>query len=157
MSLRLNGSTSGYSEIEAPAVAGDQTFTLPGTGGNLITDVSDLTTQVKSATNASGSAPIYSCRAWVNFDGTGTPAIRESGNVSSITDNGTGDYTVNFATALADANYAVPASAKNVVTSAAEIRVVGTHSLTTTSVGINTVNQVPAFADSAIVHVAIFR
>jgi hypothetical protein len=105
MSLRLNGSTSGYSEIEAPAVAGDQTFTLPGTGGNLITDVSDLTTQVKSATNASGSAPIYSCRAWVNFNGTGTVAIRASGNVSSITDNGTGDYTVNFTTALADADY----------------------------------------------------
>jgi hypothetical protein len=45
------------------------------------------------------------CRAWVNFDGTGTVAIRASFNVSSITDNGTGDYTVNFTTALADANY----------------------------------------------------
>jgi hypothetical protein len=48
----------------------------------------------------------YGCRAWVNFDGTGTPAIREDGNVSSITDNGTGDYTVNFTTAMPDANYA---------------------------------------------------
>lgn len=55
---------------------------------------------------ASGSAPSYSARAWVNFDGTGTVAIRASGNVSSITDNGTGDYTVNFTTAMADANYA---------------------------------------------------
>ena len=45
--------------------------------------------------------------AWVNFNGTGTVAIRSSYNVSSITDNGTGDYTVNFTTALADANYAV--------------------------------------------------
>lgn len=44
--------------------------------------------------------------AWVNFNGTGTVAIRSSYNVSSITDNGTGDYTVNFATALSDANYA---------------------------------------------------
>jgi hypothetical protein len=51
-------------------------------------------------------ATAYGCRAWVNFDGTGTPAIRASGNVSSITDNGTGDYTVNFTTALVDANYA---------------------------------------------------
>ena len=50
-------------------------------------------------------APAYGCRAWVNFNGTGTVAIRESGNVSSITDNGTGDYTVNFATAMVDANY----------------------------------------------------
>jgi hypothetical protein len=50
-------------------------------------------------------ATAYGCRAWVNFNGTGTVAIRASGNVSSITDNGTGDYTVNFATAMPDANY----------------------------------------------------
>lgn len=49
----------------------------------------------------------YKCRAWVNFNGTGTVAIRAAGNVSSITDNGVGDYTVNFTTALADANYSV--------------------------------------------------
>jgi hypothetical protein len=47
----------------------------------------------------------YGCRAWVNFNGTGTVAIRASGNVSSITDNGTGDYTVNYTTAMPDANY----------------------------------------------------
>jgi hypothetical protein len=47
----------------------------------------------------------YLCRAWVNFNGTGTVAIRASGNVSSITDNNTGDYTVNFTTAMPDANY----------------------------------------------------
>ena len=58
----------------------------------------------------SGTAPIYPCRAWVNFNGTGTVAIRASGNVSSITDNGTGDYTVNFTTAMPDANYAVMGS-----------------------------------------------
>lgn len=45
-------------------------------------------------------------RAWVNFNGTGTPAIRASANVSSITDNGTGAYTVNFTTAMPDANFA---------------------------------------------------
>jgi len=58
---------------------------------------------------ASGSAPSYSARAWVNFNGTGTVAIRASGNVSSITDNTTGDYTINFTTAMADANYSVVA------------------------------------------------
>lgn len=47
----------------------------------------------------------YKCRAWVNFNGTGTVAINASGNVSSITDNGTGTYTVNFTTAMPDANY----------------------------------------------------
>ena len=50
-------------------------------------------------------ATAYGCRAWVNFNGTGTVAIRASGNVSSITDNGTGDYTVNFTTAMPDGSY----------------------------------------------------
>jgi hypothetical protein len=55
-------------------------------------------------------ATAYGCRAWVNFNGTGTVAIRESGNVSSITDNGTGNYTVDFATAMPDANYSAHVS-----------------------------------------------
>jgi hypothetical protein len=57
------------------------------------------------------SRVVYGCRAWVNFDGTGTVAIRGSGGVSSITDNGTGDYTVNFATAMSDVNFSVQGSA----------------------------------------------
>jgi len=73
--------------------------------GNLAGDVAAA--RITTALNATGSAPIFACRAWVNFNGTGTVAIRASGNVSSITDNGTGDYTVNFATAMPDANYAV--------------------------------------------------
>jgi hypothetical protein len=55
-----------------------------------------------STTMASGAQAV---KAWVNFNGTGTVAIRASYNVTSITDNGTGDYTVNFTTALPDANY----------------------------------------------------
>ena len=50
---------------------------------------------------------MYLAKAWVNFNGTGTVAIRAAGNVSSITDNGTGDYTLNFTTAMPDANYSV--------------------------------------------------
>jgi len=60
----------------------------------------DGTRTIPVSTVAQGTA-----RAWVNFNGTGTVAIRASFNVSSITDNGTGDYTVNFTTALSDANY----------------------------------------------------
>lgn len=56
--------------------------------------------------NVNGTEVGTFCRAWVNFNGTGTVAIRQSFNVSSITDNGTGDYTVNFTTAMPDANYA---------------------------------------------------
>ena len=59
------------------------------------------------------AATAYGCRAWVNFNGTGTVAIRASGNVSSITDNGTGDYTVNFTTAMPDANYSFVATSSD--------------------------------------------
>ena len=69
-----------------------------------------LAQAVKNNLNAAGSAPMYACRAWVNFNGTGTVAIRASGNVSSITDNGTGDYTLNFRTPTPDANYCVTGS-----------------------------------------------
>lgn len=69
---------------------------------------------LRSGLNSAGSAPIYAARAWVNFNGTGTVAIRSSGNVSSLTDNGIGDYTVNFTTAMPDANYAVSLSGTDV-------------------------------------------
>ena len=111
-SIVIKGNTSGQVEIAAPDIAGSTTLTLPTGSGNILTadgDGSQLTNlpQPAALSTASGSAPSYSARAWVNFNGTGTVAIRESGNVSSITDNGTGDYTVNFTTAMPDANYAV--------------------------------------------------
>jgi hypothetical protein len=62
--------------------------------------------EIKPALNAAGFAPVYAPRAWVNFNGSGVVAIRASGNVSSVTDNGTGDYTINFTTDIQDANYA---------------------------------------------------
>jgi len=94
--------------------SGSATFQTPlpllqGGTGNTTGNVAS--SQVAGALNATGSAPLYACRAWVNFNGTGTVAIRASGNVSSITDNGTGDYTVNFATAMQDTNYSVVGSA----------------------------------------------
>ena len=66
-------------------------------------------------TTTLASAGQASVRAWVNFNGTGTVAIRASYNVTSITDNGTGNYTVNFTTALPDANYAVVGTANNLL------------------------------------------
>ena len=64
------------------------------------------TLRVTTLQNLSG-VEVYTVKAWVNFNGTGTVAIRAAGNVSSITDNGAGDYTLNFASAIADANYSV--------------------------------------------------
>jgi hypothetical protein len=65
---------------------------------------------VASLSTASGSAPSYSARSWVNFDGDGTVSVRASGNVSSVSDNGTGDYTVNFSTAMSDTNFSCVSS-----------------------------------------------
>lgn len=62
--------------------------------------------------------PGYLCRAWVNFNGAGTVAIRASGNVTSITDNGTGDYTINFTTAMPDANYTFTTSCQRTASGA---------------------------------------
>lgn len=67
---------------------------------------------------ASGTAPSYSARAWVNFNGTGTVAIRASNNVSSITDSGVGNYTVNFTTAMSDANFCAVGNGANLGTAA---------------------------------------
>lgn len=61
--------------------------------------------KVTTIQNVAGTE-VYTAKAWVNFNGSGTVAIRASGNTTSITDNGVGDYTVNFTTAMVDANYA---------------------------------------------------
>ena len=85
-----------------------------GTDGSSTLGTAKITTLADSAgANTSTPAAIAAgiAKAWVNFNGTGTVAIRASFNVSSITDNGVGDYTVNFTTALADANYGVSAYA----------------------------------------------
>ncbi len=65
----------------------------------------DTVQQTNGMTMTGGNPKYYAARAWVNFNGTGTVAIRAAVNVSSITDGGTGNYTVNFTTAMPDANY----------------------------------------------------
>jgi len=86
-------------QVSGDMIASGQTFTSPVL----------ITPTINSAQipTVSGTAPLYLCRAWVNFNGTGTVAIRASGNVTSITDVGTGNYTMNFTTAMADTSYAV--------------------------------------------------
>jgi hypothetical protein len=113
---------------------------------------------VKTAINASGSAPIYACRAWVNFNGTGTVAIRESGNVSSITDNSTGNYTVNFTTAMPDANYAIISTNVHHPGVAVWDIAFRTDSISTGSCGIQSMNTTnTAAGDSTYLSLSIFR
>jgi hypothetical protein len=107
-------------------------------------------------------ATAYGCRAWVNFNGTGTVAIRASGNVTSITDNGVGDYTVNFTTAMPDANYGVSAITQRNITGDSNLQVSlyqGT-SVTQTSAGCRlAVRQASTAAveDPLVLCASIFR
>jgi hypothetical protein len=112
-------------------------------------------------------ATAYGCRAWVNFNGTSTVSIRASGNVTSITDNGTGLYQINFTTAMPDANYAVTVSGAgerdgsggNSVFNirAPSTNFVGSSSLATSSVQISQKTVGGGLADSDVVTVSVFR
>jgi hypothetical protein len=152
---------SGQLKLKAASLGGDITLTPTDTASNLVVTIpAGTSTLVTNATlptqlNASGSAPIYACRAWVNFNGTGTVAIRASGNVSSITDNGTGEYTVNLTTAMSDANYSAVAFGE-VVSSTCDICGVS-GSRTTSAVRLNVYNTAGSNVDAPIVNVAIFR
>jgi len=109
--IKLNAASGGGSiAINAPSSAGSDTDLLDTSGNLSLTGNCKVGTITDtSGNNSSTTAQIAQGRAkaWVNFNGTGTVAIRDSFNVSSITDNGTGDYTINFTSALANANYVV--------------------------------------------------
>jgi len=133
-------------------------------------DVADANITAPKLSGAqSGSAPVYGCRAWVNFDGTRNEAdtgastnganvkIRASGNVSSVLKNSAGNYTITFTTAMADANYVA------IVTTAAlgypsPTAVYGTGATTSVSVSTQASSAGSGFfVDSTTVCVAIFR
>jgi hypothetical protein len=135
---RIQFATSGVARQEI-AADGSQLSVIPG-GSTLLPD--------------------FKCRAWVNFNGQGTVAIRASGNVSSITDHGTGEYTVNFTTAMPDANYApfVSAGFASYI-SFINLNAVGAEIAPTTSgfrfITNNASNT--AQIDQKYVHVSVFR
>jgi hypothetical protein len=121
MSITING-TTGIAGVDGsagtPAVQGNDTNTgifFPAAdtiafaeGGTEVMRL-DSSANLQFNSGYGSIATAYGCRAWVNFNGTGTVAIRQSGNVSSITDNNTGDYTVNFSTSMPDSDYSVVA------------------------------------------------
>jgi hypothetical protein len=102
----------------------------------------------------SGSAPIYGARAWVNFNGTGTVAIRASGNVTSITDGGVGIYTINFTTAMPDSNYGIVVGANNQLSNLSPTLKIDAY--TTTTLGVSKLEN-NSFTDCATVCVSVFR
>lgn len=123
----------------------------------------DASSNFKFNSGYGSVATAYGCRAWVNFDGTtnvgGFCTARASGNVSSVADNGTGDYTVNFSTAMPDANYAVTVSQSISSGGAATIQFTREDLTARTASAFRTrvTNTASTAVDSAQVNVAIFR
>ena len=122
--------------------------------------------EIKKALNADNAPPIYACRAWVNFDGTKDTTgaastantnrlILASGNVTNVSRNAAGNYTVAFSTAMPDANYAVNATARATTSNLFSASL--TSAPTTSDVNVICVNASGATTDSATVSVTIFR
>jgi hypothetical protein len=135
-------------------LAGTETFT-----NKTLTSPTLTTPNINSAQipTVSGTAPLYMARAWVNFNGTGTVAIRASGNVTSITDNGTGNYTVNFTTSMPDADYCLAGTASRAPLAAPRIVAGSTSVPATGSVRIQSGDDGGNAADCEFVNIAIFR
>jgi hypothetical protein len=153
--IAVQGGATGTGTVTvlAPVTNTNRTLTLPDSTGTVATAESTLT-----QFNASGSAPVYAARAWVNFNGTGTVAIRASGNVSSITDNGTGNYVVNFTTAMSDVNYVTQLTNGFIGAGEDWIFMAEFTGKATTSVPVKLANYTATAAvDSNSINVAIFR
>ena len=169
--IQNGGNTSGgignYSAVFGGAY--DSTIAVHGYYGLRFFTVGSERMRIDSSGNLQfnsgyGSAAIaYGCRAWVNFNGTGTVAIRASGNVSSITDNGTGDYTVNLTTAMPDVNYTTQVSSSASYSTTATMTNIATGNAnveqapTTTAIRFQNSSWNGTTYDSKYVSVAIFR
>ena len=118
---------------------------------------------IKSATsaapvfqNSSGTEKGQLAKAWINFDGSGTIAIRDSFNVSSITDNGTGDYTISFSTAMANTNYCATGTCTYLMGTTARYRILSGYVWATGSIRVVTGYTDTNAADHEVVGVTIF-
>jgi hypothetical protein len=171
LDLKINGSTQAV-RVNTSGAIGVGTSPAFGTSGQVLTSAGSAaaptwSTPAAGYTNAdvltlfsaTGSAPVYAARAWVNFNGTGTSSvIAASGNVSSVTDLGTGNYILNFTTAMPDANYSVVGcGANNAVGYFAVIAGNETLNNTTTTAAVNTCSSVGVRYDGVSVFFVVFR
>lgn len=169
VALEGNVNGTGTFTIASPNSNNSRTMVLPDSAGDLVVTQATQTLSNKTFSGAqtfgtaslaepSGGAPLYMARAWVNFNGTGTVAIRAAGNVTSITDNGTGDYTVNFTTAFQDANYSWATSAASANTGTGTTISPWAQVPTTTTFRFATFNGgQSAYQDASYASVQIFR
>jgi hypothetical protein len=121
-------------------------MSISGTSGLTFPDATTMVTGAQAV------------KAWVNFNGTGTVAIRAAYNVSSITDNGAGRYTANFTTAMPDVNYAAVFSGNaNSDSFSGDRQYALVRSRATSSVQLQVINEGGAEADASYIGAAIFR
>jgi len=172
MTLILSG-TDGLSDVDGsastPAIRGTDANTgiyFPGADrigfaeGGVQVGEFDASGNFQFNSGYGSTAVAYGCRAWVNFNGTGTVAIRASGNVTSITDNGTGDYTVNFTTAMPDSNYSVSGSMSWDTAGWGNLFGLDSGTMSTTQVRVRSTNKGTAdftLRDALVACVEIFR
>jgi hypothetical protein len=153
--LTLGGSPSGTWPISVTGSAFSASTATTAISAGTCTGNSATATKLSTA---SGTAPSYSSRAWVNFNGTGTVVILASQNVSSITDSGVGNYTVNLITAMQDANYAVATGGQG-YTPTPTVALQGPcyYSLTTSSFVLATGSNTNGAGDWPSVSASVFR
>lgn len=169
MPITISGST-GIAGVDGsastPAIQGTDTNTgIYSPGANRLGFATDGTQRGEFDANGNfqfnsgyGSvATAYGCRAWVNFNGTGTVAIREDGNVSSITDVNTGNYIVNFSTAMPDANYAISITVKYIGASLFLVANQFDTNPATSSFKLGVWNSSGAATDPDYVYASVFR
>ena len=140
------------------ANGGTGVTTSTGSGANVLGTSPTLTTPtINSAQVAtvSGTAPLYMCRAWVNFNGSGT--VAGSGNVTSVTRNTTGDFTVNFTTGMPDASYSCVTSAARTINNAFMSSIYYSSGLATGSARVRCWEDAGAAQDPNVFCVSIFR
>ena len=165
--LSPNASGTGIFTLESPNSNTNRTLTLPdATGtiqvsGNPISGTTGSFSGDLSFNSGYGSsAVVYGCRAWVNFNGTSTVAIRASGNVTSITDNGTGNYTVNFTTSMPDVNFSIAGYTVNPASRAlvfGDVNTYATGSIRVSTGYITGFNGEATSIDATYVNIAVFR
>jgi hypothetical protein len=156
----ISGSAASWTTGRTISLTGDVTGTSAAFNGTAnLSFATTLANGVVAAANLdgaqTGTAPIYGTRAWVNFNGTGTIAIRADGNVSSITDGGVGIYTINFTTAMPNANYCVTMCSRSNSNTAYIAFLDDATVPTTAAVKINTATPTVGNADSDYVFVSV--
>ena len=153
-------SIRGVSENSGTTASGTLAFyTSPYNSGVTEAMRIDSSGNLKFDSGYGSVATAYGCRAWCSFNGSGTISITGSGNVSSLTDNGNGNYQVNFSTSIADTNYSGQATAGGPSSGNSFTYHATVHSRATGSCGINTsaYNGGVTLLDSDHVHLAVFR